>query len=83
MPLLSLMQISRSVKKWWNLLRRFIILILLTNTLNTKTVEETLDTYMLISTICYSQKTYFFDSKIDYEFTNHSDTTKTALRPPH
>jgi len=35
---------------------------------------------LLISTICYSQKTYFFDSKIDYEFTNHSDTTKNCIK---
>lgn len=35
---------------------------------------------LLISTICYSQKTYFFDSKINYEFTNHSDATKNCIK---
>lgn len=35
---------------------------------------------VLISTICYSQKTYFFDSKIDYEFINHLDSTKNCIK---
>lgn len=35
---------------------------------------------LLISTICYSQKTYFFDSKINYEFKNHSDATKNCIK---
>ncbi|TDE31855.1 hypothetical protein E0I61_03890 [Flavobacterium ranwuense] len=35
---------------------------------------------ILISTICYSQKTYFFDCKIDYEFTNHLDSTKNCIK---
>jgi hypothetical protein len=35
---------------------------------------------VFISTICYSQKTYFFDSKIEYEFTNHSDETKNCIK---
>ncbi|QZK91459.1 hypothetical protein K5V07_13510 [Flavobacterium sp. CHNK8] len=35
---------------------------------------------VLISTICYSQKTYFFNSKIDYEFTNHLDSTKNCIK---
>jgi hypothetical protein len=35
---------------------------------------------LLISTISYSQKTYFFDYKIDYEFTNHLDSTKNCIK---
>ncbi len=35
---------------------------------------------ILISTICYSQNKYFFDSKIDYEFTNHSDPSKNCIK---
>lgn len=35
---------------------------------------------VLISTICYSQNKYFFDSKIEYEFTNHLDPTKNCIK---
>jgi hypothetical protein len=35
---------------------------------------------VLISTICYSQNIYYFDSKTDYEFTNHLDTTKNCIK---
>nr|WP_314840206.1 hypothetical protein [uncultured Flavobacterium sp.] len=35
---------------------------------------------ILISTICYSQNKYFFDSKIEYEFTNHSDPSKNCIK---
>jgi hypothetical protein len=35
---------------------------------------------ILISTICYSQKTYFFDYKIDYEYINYSDSTKNCIK---
>lgn len=35
---------------------------------------------ILISTICYSQNKYFFDSKIEYEFTNHSNPSKNGIK---
>jgi hypothetical protein len=35
---------------------------------------------LLISTISYSQKTYFFDFKMEYEYMNYSDSTKNCIK---